>query len=175
MSQNLDAHPFTPETTFQESMLKFELGSAPYQSPPLPSQDPLQGSEMRQYDKLSMEALLRSTQFLPGRKWPLPPCPITCLLILGIWICSPNTCDLFSSFVFYANQTLFISLFNNLKSAHFFTAASPTPKTHPCSAYAISQQTKFLTKGIFGTSLWAVSDSCSPSIYILPFSLLIKS
>lgn len=136
---------------------------------------------MRQYGKLSMEAPLRSTQFLPRRTWPLLPCPITCLLILGIWICSPNTRGLFSSsalkyiFVFYANQTLFISLFNKLKSAHFFTAASPTPKTHPCSANAISQHAKLLTKGIFGTSLWAVSASCSPSVYVLPFSLLIKS
>lgn len=131
--------------------------------------------DMRQYDKLPMEAPLRSTQFLPQRTWPLPPCPITCLLILGIWICSPNTRGLFPSsalkyiFVFYANQTLFISLFNNLKSAHFFTAAGPTPKTHPCSAYAISQRTKLLTKGIFGTSLWAVSASCSLSYTFSPF------
>lgn len=46
--------------------------------------------DMRQYGKLPMEAPLRSTQFLPRRTWPLPPCPITCLLILGIGSAVPT-------------------------------------------------------------------------------------
>ena len=169
----------TLKTVLQETTLMSRLSSSTYQSCSWPNPDAASRVyDTKEFGKSAIEG-----------KWSLlgssishyhKECGICCPVPVRFWIAvtfkstTPILTATFPSsalkynFVPYGNQTLFISFFCNL--VHFCTAACPQNIFIALMLF-LRLARKFLIKDIFGTSLYIVSASCSPTAYSLLFVL----